>query len=132
MSHRSLRAIYWGERRDAVIAGRLPMRRAFAARLFRPTIIAALFVALGATVWLGTGDAADVAGAVPAPAVDEPASSAPSEVAILAGGCFWGVQGVFQHVDGVTEAVSGYAGGAANTAHYEMVGTNTTGHAESV
>jgi peptide-methionine (S)-S-oxide reductase len=55
-----------------------------------------------------------------------------SEVAVLAGGCFWGVQGVFQHVDGVTSAVSGYAGGSANTAHYEMVGTNTTGHAESV
>jgi len=53
-------------------------------------------------------------------------------VAILADGCFWGVQGVFQHVDGVTSAVSGYAGGAADTAHYEMVSSNTTGHAESV
>ena len=65
--------------------------------------------------------------------LDEPANpQATSEVAILAGGCFWGVQGVFQHVEGVTSAVSGYAGGAADTAHYEMVGTNTTGHAESV
>ena len=63
---------------------------------------------------------------------DEPANPpATSEVAVLAGGCFWGVQGVFQHVDGVTSAVSGYAGGAADTAHYEMVGTNTTGHAEA-
>ena len=54
------------------------------------------------------------------------------EVAILAGGCFWGVQAVFQHVKGVKTAVSGYAGGASSTAHYEMVGTGLTGHAESV
>jgi peptide-methionine (S)-S-oxide reductase len=69
----------------------------------------------------------------PAFVLDTPANpQATSEVAILAGGCFWGVQGVFQHVQGVTSAVSGYAGGAGETAHYEMVGTNTTGHAESV
>ena len=54
------------------------------------------------------------------------------ETIVLAGGCFWGVQGVYQHVKGVTKAVSGYAGGEANTAHYEMVGTGETGHAESV
>ena len=53
-------------------------------------------------------------------------------MAVLAGGCFWGVQGVFQHVEGVRNAVSGYAGGAANTAHYRMVGSGTTGHAEAV
>jgi peptide-methionine (S)-S-oxide reductase len=65
--------------------------------------------------------------------LDEPANpQATSEAAVLAGGCFWGVQGVFQHVEGVTSAVSGYAGGGADTAHYEMVGTNNTGHAESV
>jgi len=75
--------------------------------------------------------AAESAVVIPPPAVDEPASSA-SEVAVLAGGCFWGVQGVFQHVEGVSNAVSGYAGGAKTTAHYEMVGTSTTGHAESV
>jgi peptide-methionine (S)-S-oxide reductase len=64
---------------------------------------------------------------------DEPANPpATSEVAVLAGGCFWGVQGVFQHVDGITSAVSGYAGGAADTAHYGMVGSSTTGHAEAV
>ncbi|MGB9647583.1 MAG: peptide-methionine (S)-S-oxide reductase MsrA [Stellaceae bacterium] len=103
-----------------------------AARPFSPTIIAALFTALGATVWLGTGFAADVARTVPAPVVDEPASSAVSEVAVLAGGCFWGVQGVFQHVDGVTGAVSGYAGGAKDTADYHKVSTGSTGHAESV
>lgn len=52
--------------------------------------------------------------------------------AVFAGGCFWGVQGVFQHVKGVTRAVSGYAGGSADTATYEMSGSGTTGHAESV
>lgn len=70
--------------------------------------------------------------AIPAPASDEPARQAATEVAVLAGGCFWGVQGVFQHVAGVKNAVSGYAGGGEKTAHYRMVGTGTTGHAESV
>ncbi|WP_026783605.1 peptide-methionine (S)-S-oxide reductase MsrA [Pleomorphomonas koreensis] len=70
---------------------------------------------------------------VPAPVVDEAANpAAATEVAVLAGGCFWGVQGVFQHVAGVTGAVSGYAGGDAATAQYETVGSGTTGHAESV
>ncbi len=70
--------------------------------------------------------------AIAAPAQDEPASTAKTEVAVLAGGCFWGVQGVFQHVDGVLNAVSGYTGGEKNTAEYETVGTGSTGHAESV
>jgi peptide-methionine (S)-S-oxide reductase len=71
---------------------------------------------------------------VPPPAVDEPAGQQATspEVAVLAGGCFWGVQGVFQHVDGVLDAVSGYTGGAKATAQYETVSTGTTGHAESV
>jgi peptide-methionine (S)-S-oxide reductase len=70
---------------------------------------------------------------VPAAVLDEkPAQDASSEVAILAGGCFWGVQGVFQHVEGVANAVSGYAGGAAETAQYHVVGTGETGHAEAV
>jgi peptide-methionine (S)-S-oxide reductase len=69
---------------------------------------------------------------VPAPALDAPAGPATSEVAVLAGGCFWGVQAVYQHVKGVTNAVSGYAGGEKNTAEYEQVGTGQTGHAESV
>src|SRR6202012_2474828 len=60
---------------------------------------------------------------VPAPLVDETPSAAPQEVAVFAGGCFWGVQGVFQHVKGVSSAVSGYTGGAADTAHYRIVGT---------
>ncbi|MFK8250091.1 peptide-methionine (S)-S-oxide reductase MsrA [Ancylobacter terrae] len=69
--------------------------------------------------------------AIPAPAVDA-APAADSEVAVLAGGCFWGVQGVFQHVDGVTSAVSGYAGGTQANAHYDMVSRGSTGHAEAV
>lgn len=69
---------------------------------------------------------------VPAPDVDAPEGGAPTETAVLAGGCFWGVQGVFQHTTGVISAVSGYAGGEKRTADYDLVGTGTTGHAESV
>ncbi|CAI8775109.1 MULTISPECIES: peptide-methionine (S)-S-oxide reductase MsrA [Pseudomonas] len=68
---------------------------------------------------------------LPPPALDE-TTQARSETAVFAGGCFWGVQGVFQHVKGVKNAVSGYAGGAANTAQYERVSNGNTGHAESV
>ncbi|PTT95637.1 peptide-methionine (S)-S-oxide reductase, partial [Pseudomonas sp. HMWF031] len=68
---------------------------------------------------------------LPPPALDEN-TQAHSETAVFAGGCFWGVQGVFQHVKGVKNAVSGYAGGAANTARYERVSGGNTGHAESV
>ena len=74
---------------------------------------------------------AESAKVVPPPAVDMPGGQA-TEVAVLAGGCFWGVQGVFQHVDGVTSAVSGYAGGAKNTAAYDQVTSGRTGHAEAV
>ncbi len=104
-----------------------------ASPFIRPALIfAALLLAAGIALQ-GFPSAAERARSIPPPVLDEPVSrQAASEVAIVAGGCFWGVQGVFQHVDGVTSAVSGYAGGAANTAHYEMVGTNTTGHAESV
>src|SRR5437660_11286911 len=73
------------------------------------------------------------AAAVPAPAVDAPrASSAGQQTAVLSGGCFWGVQAVFQHVKGVITATSGYSGGKAKTAEYELVSTGDTGHAESV
>lgn len=67
-----------------------------------------------------------------APPVLDETTQARSETAVFAGGCFWGVQGVFQHVKGVKQAVSGYAGGAAETAHYERVSEGDTGHAESV
>lgn len=70
---------------------------------------------------------------LPEPTVDEPlASHGGHEQAVLAGGCFWGLQAVFEHVKGVTKVVAGYAGGAKNTAQYETVGTGSTGHAESV
>ena len=77
--------------------------------------------------------AAESAVTLPPPAIDVPASSAKGlQTAVFAGGCFWGVEAVFRHVKGVSSAVSGYAGGAAKTADYEMVSTGTTGHAESV
>jgi peptide-methionine (S)-S-oxide reductase len=69
----------------------------------------------------------------PVPAVDAPrAATHGSETAILSGGCFWGMQDVFQHVKGVQAAIAGYTGGAADTAQYEEVSTGTTGHAESL
>jgi peptide-methionine (S)-S-oxide reductase len=71
--------------------------------------------------------------AVPNPAVDAPLAAAKSEqTAVVSGGCFWGIQAVFQHVKGVVNATSGYAGGSARTAEYEIVSTGETGHAESV
>ncbi|BBB62942.1 peptide methionine sulfoxide reductase MsrA [Undibacterium sp. KW1] len=85
-----------------------------------------------ALVFNGQVRADEAAVIIAAPVVDVPAGSAKTETAVFAGGCFWGVQGVFQHVRGVTNAVSGYAGGKAATAHYELVGSGATGHAEAV
>ena len=77
--------------------------------------------------------AAESAVALPAPAMDIPAASVKGpQTAVFAGGCFWGVEAVYRHVKGVSSAVSGYAGGAADTADYHIVGSGTTGHAESV
>jgi len=75
--------------------------------------------------------AAEDAVIIPAPAMDAPASDGVQTV-VLSGGCFWGVQGVFQHTAGVVNAVSGYTGGNKSTAQYNTVSTGTTGHAESV
>jgi peptide-methionine (S)-S-oxide reductase len=70
---------------------------------------------------------------LPVPAVDEPrAPPGGTETAVLSGGCFWGMQGVFEHLNGVRQVVAGYAGGAGNAAQYETVSTGKTGHAESV
>jgi len=70
---------------------------------------------------------------IPNPAIDAPIATTKGEqTAVVAGGCFWGIQAVFEHVKGVISATSGYAGGAANTANYERVSTGDTGHAESV
>ncbi len=85
------------------------------------------------TVTACNAKANPAAAAVPAPVVDAPrASSAGRQTAVLSGGCFWGVQAVFQHVKGVISATSGYSGGSAKTAEYEVVSTGETGHAESV
>jgi peptide-methionine (S)-S-oxide reductase len=86
----------------------------------------------GVLTWPGPALAAQAAAVVPPPAVDEPVSGARSQTAVLAGGCFWGVQGVFQHVRGVIRAVSGYSGGSRDTAQYDTVSRGDTGHAESV
>jgi peptide-methionine (S)-S-oxide reductase len=95
-------------------------------------ILASILLLVGTPLGISRS-AAESVRSIPPPILNEPAGpQATTEVAVLAGGCFWGVQGVFQHVEGVTSAVSGYAGGAADTAHYEIVSTNTTGHAESV
>lgn len=68
----------------------------------------------------------------PDPAADIAASTPGEQTAVFAGGCFWGMEAVFEHVKGVRDVVSGYSGGSAETAHYELVSTGTTGHAESV
>ena len=76
---------------------------------------------------------ANPAATVPRPLLDaSPASTAGRETAVFSGGCFWGVQAVFQHVKGVITATSGYSGGSAKTADYEIVSSGSTGHAESV
>jgi peptide-methionine (S)-S-oxide reductase len=88
-------------------------------------------VALAALALVVLPSSAETARQLPPPATDEKAD-ATTRTAVFAGGCFWGVQGVFQHVEGVTSAVSGYAGGEASTAQYEKVGSGRTGHAEAV
>jgi peptide-methionine (S)-S-oxide reductase len=103
-------------------------------RLARRPVLALLALAAGAALWqVAPSFAAEPAVVIPAPAEDVPSTSgADPQTAVIAGGCFWGVQGVFQHVKGVTSAVSGYAGGEASTARYDEVGSGRTGHAESV
>jgi peptide-methionine (S)-S-oxide reductase len=88
-------------------------------------------VLLVGTVACTAGNASAVT--VPAPAVDASKAAKPGQkAAVVAGGCFWGIQAVFQHVKGVVSATSGYSGGEARTADYEVVSTGETGHAESV
>src|SRR6266540_3876428 len=94
--------------------------------------MAAIVVAIGAALW-APRSSAGAAREIPAPVLDATRSDgATTEVAVLAGGCFWGVQGVFQHVKGVGNAVSGYAGGEEKTARYDVVSRGMTGHAEAV
>ena len=105
------------------------MQRVSRRFLFAITGVAGLGLA---AFWSPSMTRAEHAVAVPEPAADEASTGAASETAVFAGGCFWGVQGVFQHVDGVTRAVSGYAGGDKTAADYNSVSTGRTGHAESV
>jgi peptide-methionine (S)-S-oxide reductase len=99
----------------------------------RTTLLAAAAAALLSAAFVATRSSAEGVRLVPAPTADESPASAPArETAVIAGGCFWGVQGVFQHVNGVVNAVSGYAGGDKSAAHYETVSGGDTGHAESV
>ncbi len=109
------------------LASNLPHRRAVMGRL------------AGGLLWLGAGlqhprvaHAAEAAVKIPQPALDPAAAGPGLQKAIFAGGCFWGVQGVYQHVKGVQRAVSGYSGGSAPTAAYDLVSRGSTGHAESV
>ena len=99
-------------------------------RIF-PILAVLVIVGFGGVISCNAGDKA--AAVLPNPAVDAAVAASKSEqTAVIAGGCFWGVQAVFQHVKGVTSATSGYAGGPAKAAEYELVSTGETGHAESV
>src|SRR5262245_1974534 len=101
--------------------------------MWRTWLAGCAFLAFGVSACSsGLASSGEEGRRVPPPAVDEASPSRSTEVAVIAGGCFWGVQGVYQHVNGVKSAVSGYAGGEEQTAQYELVGSGRTGHAESV
>ncbi len=101
-----------------------PWPKAFAAAL--------ALAAIGFLVWRAPLYGAESPVTLAPPALDNPKAAGPPQTAVLAGGCFWGVQGVFEHVRGVKQAIAGYAGGSPATAQYEIVSSGTTGHAESV
>jgi len=89
-------------------------------------------ITAGAILWQAPLFGAEAPVIIAPPVVDNPKADGPAQTAILAGGCFWGVQGVFEHVRGVKNVIAGYAGGEKATAQYETVSSGTTGHAESV
>jgi peptide-methionine (S)-S-oxide reductase len=94
--------------------------------------IAAPLLLLAGMGWIWAGLAAEPPVSITAPALDNPKQAGPLQTAVLAGGCFWGVQGVFEHVRGVHKVLAGYAGGDKATAAYGTVSSGHTGHAESV
>jgi peptide-methionine (S)-S-oxide reductase len=104
------------------------MRRSLFSRLSLYAFAGALAIS---TAIVAPTFAAEEAVIIPAPAADTPAATG-IQTAVIAGGCFWGVQGVFQHTAGVVNAVSGYAGGSKSSANYTAVSTGSTGHAEAV
>ena len=99
--------------------------------IFRRTAFAAGVLGVG-TLFGAVASAEIGARVLPAPQIDEPAGRPTFETAVLAGGCFWGIEGVYSHVKGVKSVISGYSGGEKSTATYPQVGTETTGHAEAV
>jgi peptide-methionine (S)-S-oxide reductase len=108
-------------------------------RIFRRPIFRRLAATAALSIAVGLGaaalalvSAAGPAVSIPAPALDNPKVSGPTQTAVIAGGCFWGVQGVYQHVRGVQQALSGYSGGTRETADYETVSRGASRHAESV
>jgi peptide-methionine (S)-S-oxide reductase len=103
-----------------------------ALRSARGAWIALFALAAVGALWSAPARAGEAALTLPAPAVDNPRTAGPAQTAVLAGGCFWGVQGVYQYTKGVKQVLSGYSGGDKSTAEYEKVGTGSTGHAESV
>src|SRR5712671_3974560 len=103
-----------------------------ALRSTRGVWIALLVLVAVGTFWNKPARTGEPAVALPAPAIDNPRAAGPLQTAVIAGGCFWGVQGMFQHTKGVKQALSGYSGGEKSTADYGKVGTGRTGHAESV
>jgi peptide-methionine (S)-S-oxide reductase len=100
-------------------------------RLMRTAAVVGI-VAAGAVFLNSSLLGAEAPVILPAPAVDLPKAAGAAQTVVLAGGCFWGVQGVYQHVHGVQKVLAGYAGGARGTADYESVSSGATGHAESV
>ena len=98
----------------------------------RPRNLAVLTLAALCACWQLSACAADATMKLPVPALDAPKVPGTLQTAVLSGGCFWGVQGVFEHVRGVKQVIAGYAGGARSSASYEQVATGSTGHAESV
>ncbi len=99
--------------------------------LFQTLPVAGLLLAFGLNAW-APASAASEAVRLPAPKVDAAPAAPGYQTAVLAGGCFWGVEAVFEHVKGVHKVVAGYSGGAASTAHYDEVSDGDTGHTESV
>src|SRR3979490_2039278 len=92
--------------------------------------LSSAFLLVGATLACNSAASATT---IPDPALEAPLATTKSEqTAVLAGGCFWGIEAVFEHVKGVSKATSGYSGGSADTAQYETVSSGQTGHAESV
>lgn len=99
---------------------------------FWNTLPVLLLLLVAAVLWLPSQPAAATAIPLPDPAVDQQSANDEPQVAVIAGGCFWGIQAVFQHTKGVQLAVSGYSGGMKTNPSYEEVTTGRTGHAESV